>query len=206
MSRNQSPRDEQILELLKQPHRNKAELIKELENAKKEGRREFAFSVAEILDERFPGWEQTTSPGQHSRATSAMFDGEIRKFDTAVAAYIWLMRKMIEHLPQPLDLLYEDYVFSKTVVRGERGAIYLARSPQDLFPDDPGRASDHSDFWQLRNGWYLSINLSNQQKHERLHALAAYSNLKLNKDWSWTADVSPIPDLDELLADLFKTE
>ena len=132
-----------------------------------------------------------------------MFNGEIRDFDTAVAAYIWLMIKMIEHLPQPIDLLYEDNVFSKTVVRGDRGAIYLARSPQDLFPDDPGRASDHSYFAQLRNGWYLNINLKNQKKLERLHALAVYSNLKQNKDWYWTADVSPIPDLDELLAGLF---
>ena len=206
MSQNQTPRDELMLELLKQPHRNKAELLKELENAKKEGRREFAFSVAEILDERFPEWKKTTSTDQHSRATSAMFDGEIREFDTAVAAYIWLMRKMIENLPQPLDLLYEDYVFSKTVVRGEQGAIYLARSPQDLFPNDCGRAGDHSCFRQLPNGWYLNINLKNQTKHERLHALAAYSNLKQNKDWSWNAEVTPIPDLDELLAGLFKTK
>ena len=131
-----------------------------------------------------------------------MFQGRIRHFDSAKDAYVWLFESMIDHIPSHQPNLLNDYVFSRLIVSGTRGGMYLALSPDALFPHDPKRASNPIYYHLLKNGWYLNLNLSNKQKDERLFALAQFASFEYSKDWSWTGVPAPDESLEEIFSSI----
>jgi hypothetical protein len=201
METDLTPREENLLKTLRQTDRSQGELRKIATDARREGRDDFEAEVLEILDQRFPEWNDPAhSSPDHPNATTATFRGRTRHFDSAKDAYIWLFESMIDHIPGQQSSLLNDYVFLRMVVSGARGAMYLASNPDSLFPHDPERASDPGNHHRLKNGWYLNLNLNNKKKDERLFALAQFASLEYEKDWSWTGVPVPDQSLEEIFS------
>ena len=60
-----------------------------------------------------------------------------------------------------------------------------------MFHQSPHLADDRNNYHRLVNGWYVNLNLSNDQKLEILFKFAVIAKLQVNKDWSWKVDGSP---------------
>ena len=194
-------REANLLNTLKNSKYSLEELQVMLAGAMKDNRLDFADGLQEIIDQQYPQMTETPT-SRDSRHCSAIFHGKTRDFDTAVDAFIWLVESMIEHWPNPPGALLNDSVFQQTVAIGKHGARYFAESPDALFPCDPERASDSRKSFQLKNGLYLNLNLSNNQKDHRLYALASACALKQGIDWSWTAVSDVQIPIEELLASI----
>lgn len=198
-----TPREEKLLETLKSTERSREELLALAEEARREHRDDFEIGILEILDERFPDFnESAKSKTKNNRSTSATFASNTRYFDSAKDAYCWLFESILGTLGRVNDQLLDDYVFARLVATGEHGARYVARSPDLLFPNDPERAADPNKSHRLPNGWFLNLNLNNERKNERLHCLAACLLKDHKHEWSWTGFVEEGPSLEEILAGL----
>jgi hypothetical protein len=203
MENELTPREEKLLETLRSSQRSRGELVALAEEARRDGRDDFEVGILEILDERFPDFNDNLAVAtENSRSTTANFAGKTRHFDSAKDAYIWLFESMLGALGKVDDRLLDDYVFARMVTTGSRGGRYLALSPERLFPNDPKRASDPAFYHQMQNGWFLNMNVSNKQKDERLYALATFMPDDLKNNWSWTGVAHDGPTLDEILAEL----
>ena len=207
MANELTPREEKLLETLRSTERSRDELLALAEDARRNCRDDFEIGVLEILDERYPNFNESASAEtESSRRTSAMFAGKTRHFDSAKDAYIWLFESMLGTLGGVDNDLLDDFVFGRLVGTGRHGAKYVARSPDRLFPNNPKRASDPHMSHRLPNGWFLNLNLSNKQKDERLYALAAFLPRDRQREWSWTGFVEEGPTLEEIIAGIGKSD
>lgn len=205
MEHELTPREEKLLDTLRSSQRSSEELTSLAEEARRTGRDDFEIGILQILDERFPGFNDGVATGsEKGRRTTATFAGKTRHFDSAKTAYVWLFESMLGALGTVDDCLLDDYVFARVVAIGTNGVRFVALSPERLFPNDSKRASNPVNYHQMQNGWFLSLNLSNKQKDERLHSLAALMPDKQNIGWSWTGVSSEGPTLEEIIAAIGK--
>jgi hypothetical protein len=169
---------------------SQSELLQRFENSKSSARyAEHAIIVKRELDTRFPGWDKPRTHRGGSRRTIARFKGEEQKFDTARAAYIWLVEQFAVSNPE----LFTDVRWETTGYvavgrkKGPAGAArnYFARSPIKLFRRTPTLAEDANNFHRLTNGWYVNLNLNTRENFEILCRFAAVSQLKHGLDWDW---------------------
>lgn len=183
---------------------------------------EYALIVKHELDTRFPGWDKVRTRRGGSRSTIARFRGKEKVFDTARAAYIWLVEQFAQHNPS----LFTDVRWETTGYvgvgrrRGSQGAArnYFAKSTKGLFRQTPKLAEDQNNFHELTNGWYLNLNLNTRENFEILCRFSVVSKLRHSDDWDWevldpTGELSDVrrrtllaeemlKDLDELLSHL----
>ena len=155
-----------------------SDLLSMRHNAEARGAVEFIRVAEEALDRRFPGWNQTSSRGT---PTKVSFGGEQRLFETAKAAYVWLIECFVEAFPSQL----ERVDWSSAFVAEGRKRLYFARSPEELFFSTPLLAKDKNNFHQLRNGWFVNLNLANDQKFQILCRFAAVVGSTFGQQWTW---------------------
>jgi len=163
-------------------------------------------AVEEVLDQRFPRWQNKetgiVASGKET-PTQVQFRDKQKIFPLSKKAYAWLVGEMLNIRPH---LAFGDSVFQEFFINGIRGARYLALAPEDIFPDksnDEIYAMRDVSWHELPNGWILNLNLSNEQKRKRLYGLAAVCELKYEKDWSWQVEgeeESDLSDFDEIFA------
>ena len=166
---------------------SESDLKQTLENSR--GKDESAREVKEELNARFPGWDRPRARRGGSRATLARFRGKEQEFDTARAAYIWL----VERFAQVNPALFTDVRWETTGYvgvgrrRGPGGAArnYFAKSPVKLFRQTPALADSRSNFHRLTNGWYVNLNLNTRENFEILCRFSSVSGLTHNQDWDW---------------------
>ena len=199
-------RESKLLDTLRSSQRSREELLALVDEARRNGRDDFEVGILEILDERFPNFnDKVANATESTRSAAATFAGKTRHFDSAKAAYVWLFESMLGALGQIDDRLLNDLVFGRTVTIGARGARFVALSPEGLFPNDSARASNPVFYHQMQNGWFLNLNVSNKQKDERLYALATFMPETSRGDWSWTGVSEEGPTLDEILTSIGET-
>ncbi len=155
--------------------------------------------IEEQLDSQFPSWSLIDRQDKHNSGREEIhvrFRQEGKIFPTAKLAYVWLVEKIIS---SNVHIKITNPVLQEMFVRGERGAVYLALSPDALFPGDPTRAGNQNCWNQLSNGWYLNLNLDNDTKWDKLFQLSAVFCLKSDEtDWPSDGNQSDLSDLDEL--------
>lgn len=150
---------------------------------------DYAREVKECLDRRFPGWDEPRTRRGGSRTTIARFRGQEFKFESARAAYLWLIERFAEMNPT----LFTDVRWETTGYvavgrrRGPDGAArnYFAKSPAKLFRQTPTLADSQSNYRRLNNGWYINLNLNTRENFEILCRFSAVSGLSHNIDWDW---------------------
>jgi hypothetical protein len=154
------------------------------------------------LYDRFPSWKDAS--GQFSEATHRAihvhFKTERKTFSKAKDAYIWLVENMLK-----FNSNMKSRELEHLFVHGTHGGCYVAETLDELFHGDSNRIANPSYWHELSNGWFLNLNLNNNQKLDRLIGLAAVVGNKYNEDWSWRFEGEVIPnlnDFDELLASL----
>lgn len=166
---------------------SESDLKQTLENCR--GKDEYALKVKEELNERYPGWDRPKTRRGGNRATMARFRGKEQEFDTARAAYIWLVERFAEVNPT----LFTDVRWETTGYvgvgrrRGPDGAArnYFAKSPTKLFRKTPTLADSPSNFYRLTNGWYVNLNLNTRENFEILCRFSSVAGLTHNQDWDW---------------------
>ena len=148
---------------------------------------EYAEAAKQELDARFQGWDKPHTRRGGSRATTARFRGQAREFDTARAAYIWL----VECFAAANPTLFTDIRWETTgyvaVGRRSRGAArnYFAKSPTGLFRRTPSLTDNPNNFRKLTNGWFVNLNLNTRENFEILCRFATVSKLRHGEDWDW---------------------
>jgi hypothetical protein len=165
------------------------DLEQTLLNCQQEGKPDYALEVKANLDSRFPGWDRPRTRRGGSRATIARFRGKEPEFESARAAYIWLVERFAETNPT----LFSDVRWETTGYvavgrrRGLEGAArnYFAKSPAKLFRKTPALADSQSNYHRLSNGWYVNLNLNTRENFEILCRFSAISGLSHNTDWDW---------------------
>ena len=166
---------------------SESELKQTLENCR--GQDEYAREVKLELNSRFPGWDKPRTRRGGSRATIARFRGKKQEFETARAAYIWLVERFAETNPT----LFTDVRWETTGYvgvgrrRGPDGAArnYFAKSPAKLFRQTPALADSPSNFHRLKNGWYVNLNLNTRENFEILCRFSSVSGWAHDRDWDW---------------------
>lgn len=186
---------------VRHPERTMQQLI----DARKESADgELKDAVEEVLDQRFPHWQNKdigiVASGKET-PTQVQFRDKQKTFPSSKKAYIWLVGEMLNTKPR---LAFGGSVFQDSFIKGIRGARYLALATEDLFPaksNDEIRAMKDNFWHELPNKWILNLNLSNKQKIDRLCGLAAVCGLEHEKDWSWHVEgeeESDLSDFDEI--------
>jgi hypothetical protein len=166
---------------------SETDLKQTLENCR--GQEEYVHAVLEELNARCPGWDKPRIRRGGSRATFARFRTKKQEFETARAAYIWLVERFTEVNPS----LFTDIRWETTgyVGVGRRrtanGAArnYFAKSPKKLFRQTPSLADTPSNFHRLTNGWYVNLNLNTRENFEILCRFSSVSGLVHDTDWDW---------------------
>jgi len=167
---------------LRAPDKSQEELENMLNNAKKYGSREHAAVALDILNERFPNWNNPRTRKGGATPTTVTFKGVKREFPTAKDAYVWLIEEFITAYPEPFENVdFETYFIAKGKAHK---CLYFARSPERLFYTTPDLANNPSNHYRLSNGWYANVVLNNEQKRNNLMRFAAVAKLSLD-DWSW---------------------
>ena len=165
------------------------ELEQTLRNCLQQGRPEYAREVKEVLDSRHPGWDHPRTRRGGSRSTIARFRGKQSEFESARAAYIWLVEQFCEaNLQLFTDIRWETTGYVAIGKRrGTAGAArnYFAKSPEKLFCRTPSLADEHSNYHCLTNGWYINLNLNTRENFEILCRFAAVSGLSHGNDLDW---------------------
>jgi hypothetical protein len=182
--------------------KSKQDLIAMRENALRLKAIEHVRVVEEVLDRRFPEWNEVRSRRGGATPVDAMFLGTRRHFYTAKDAYLWLLERFIQHYPKPFVKLDWETLF---VAKGPR-AIFFAKSLAKLFGSKTHLADDKNKYHRLTNGWYAKLVLSNQQKLDLLLKFSTIAQLKFGIDWDWDDLGKAFPDLDadELLDEVGK--
>lgn len=187
---------QRIKNLLGNPASTRQELEVLRKQALDEDEREIAFDIQTEIDERF----QTRSkfvPG--TRSATAIFRSRSRCFDSANAAYIWLIDCFFAEKPE----IFSDVRMETTglIALGRRRTPegkpyrnYFAQSPKALFRRSPHLAEKQSNSAQLQNGWYANLNRSNPEKFDQLCHVGELVGLKFVEDWNWVV-LNPSDDL-----------
>jgi hypothetical protein len=150
---------------------------------------EHALIVKGELDARFPGWDTPRTRRGGSRRTIARFRGDEQEFETARAAYIWL----VERFAAANRNIFSDVRWETTGYvgvgrrRGPQGAArnYFAKSAAKLFRRTPSLVDDRNNYHRLTNGWYLNLNLNTRENFEILCRFSAVTQLQHGDDWDW---------------------
>lgn len=150
---------------------------------------EHALIVKRELNARFPGWDRPRTRRGGSRPTIARFRANEEEFETARAAYIWLVERFAGENPA----LFTDIRWETTGYvgvgrrRGPTGAArnYFAKAPAKLFRQTPSLADNPNNFHRLTNGWYLNLNLNTRENFEILCRFSVVSKLRHGDDWDW---------------------
>lgn len=150
---------------------------------------EYALVVKRELDSRFPDWDKPRTRRGGRRPTISRFRGREQEFETARAAYIWLVERFAAANPT----LFTDVRWETTGYvgvgrrRGPSGAArnYFAQTPEKLFRQTPSLGDNPNNFHRLTNGWYVNLNLNTRENFEILCRFAAVSKLKHREDWDW---------------------
>lgn len=164
-----------------------SQLKQRLENCRAKTKyAEHALVVKQELDLRFPGWDKPKTRRGGSRPTIARFRGETQEFDTARAAYIWLVERFATNNPTLFtDVRWETTGYVGVGLRkGVDGAArnYFARTPKKLFRATPSLADNPRNFHKLTNSWYVNLNLNTRENFEILCRFAAVSKLIHGED------------------------
>jgi hypothetical protein len=150
---------------------------------------EHALIVKRELDERFTGWDKPRSRRGGSRPTIARFRANAQEFETARAAYIWLVERFAAENPALFtDIRWETTGYVGVGRRcGPHGAArnYFAKAPTRLFRQTPSLADNPNNFHRLTNGWYLNLNLNTRENFEILCRFSIVSKLRHGDDWDW---------------------
>lgn len=167
-----------------------SELKQRFENCRANAKyAEHALVVKQELDLRFPGWDKPKTRRGGSRPTIARFQGSELEFETARAAYIWLVERFAASNPTLFtDLRWETTGYVGVGRRRDVGGAarnYFAKAPAKLFRKTPTLADDPSNYHRLTNGWYVNLNLNTRENFEILCRFAAVSKLKHCEDWDW---------------------
>lgn len=166
---------------------SQAELKQTLENCR--GEDEYAREVLQELNGRFPGWDKPKTRRGGGRPTVARFRSKEQEFQTARAAYIWL----VERFAQANPTLFTDVRWETTGYvgvgrrRSKDGAArnYFASSPEKLFRQTPALADSPSNYHRMTNGWYVNLNLNTRENFEILCRFSSVCGLQHNQDWDW---------------------
>lgn len=173
------------IEWVKHPARTMQQLI---DARKRFNNGELKDAVEEVLDQRFPHWQNKEAgfvASGEKPPTQVHFRDKQRIFPSSKNAYVWLVGEMLNTRSH---LAFGGSFFQEMFVKGIRGARYLALAPEDLFPaksNDEIRAMKDNFWYELPNGWTLYLKLNDNQKLDRLCGLAAVCKLEYEKDWSW---------------------
>ncbi len=178
-----------FLSHLQDPQKKQVDLMTMRENAIAKNAIEHIRLAENVLNQRFPNWQFVKSRRVGSKPTDAMFLGKVMHFDTARAAYIWLVERIAEVNPT----LFTDVRWETTGYvgvgrrRNSDGAArnYFAKSPAKLFRQTPTLAESPSNFYRLTNGWYVNLNLNTRENFEILCRFSRVSGLTHNQDWDW---------------------
>jgi hypothetical protein len=169
---------------------SEAELKQRFENCRTNKKyEEHALVVKQELDARFPGWDKPRTRRGGSRPTLSRYRGREEEFETARAAYIWLVERFASANPA----LFTDVRWETTGYvgvgrrKGPSGAArnYFAKAPAKLFRQTPSLAENPNNYHRLTNGWYVNLNLNTRENFEILCRFAAVSKLKHREDWDW---------------------
>ena len=179
-------------------HRTKDELKTMLSNALNKGEAEFAHIAKDELDRRFPGWECVRSRRGGSTPTIVGFRGSDHRFETAKEAYFWLIQRFTEAHPETFTTLNWETVF---VAKGKR-RNYFGRDLEKMFHGSPHLADDPNNYQKLSNGWYVNLNLNNEEKFDILCKFAAVGKFDFGREWKWEVVGKSDNDLDSLFNQL----
>ena len=169
---------------------SESELTQRFENCRANAKyAEHALVVKRELDSRFLGWDKPKTRRGGRRPTIVRFRGREQEFDTARAAYIWLVERFATTNPTLFtDIRWETTGYVGVGLRkGTGGAArnYFAKAPAKLFRQTPSLADNSSNFHRLTNGWYVNLNLNTRENFEILCRFAAVSKLEHREDWDW---------------------
>lgn len=174
---------EKFKQIVADPKHTKDDLKKLLENAKrKPGEPEYARLVMDELNKRFPNWNRPKQGGKTRNI--AVFKGEECTFESAKEGYIWLVEKFISVRPDLFSNPNQDTMYLAV----GRGTNYFAGSPQQLFSTNPHLADDKNHYYQLKNGRYANVVLSNSTKFIVLVRFSVVTNMEYSTDWDWRLD------------------
>ncbi len=185
---------DQFKRLVTDYRRTKDELQNMLRNALNKGEPEFAHIVKDQLNLRFPGWDSARSRKGGATPTKAGFRGIEHRFETAKEAYCWLIEKFIEAHPEPFITMNWETAF---IAKGQR-RNYFGRNLKTMFHGSPHLADDQNNYKKLANGWYVNLNLKNDQKLDILCKFAAVGKFSFGQDWKWEIEGTTTDDLDGL--------
>ena len=110
-----------------------------------------------------------------------------------------MIERFTEAHPEPFSSLNWETAF---IAKGRR-RNYFGRDPQRMFFGSPHLADDQNMYRPLRNGWYVNLNLNNDQKFEILCRFAAVGKFIWGQEWHWEIEGKPT---DDDLLDEFSSE
>ena len=160
---------------------------------------EHAAIVEAELNRRFPGWDSARTRRGGRRPTTARFNEKQHDFDSARDAYVWLVERFAETIPEVfVNVRFETTGYFGVGLRRSRGTgasrNYFAKSPGGLFLRTPTLAENQSNYRRLTNGWYVNLNLNTRENFEILCRLSTIAELSHGKDWDWEV-LDPTEDL-----------
>lgn len=173
------------IEIFEQKARNtgrtQKELLNLLHNAHEKNKPDYAVVVEDVLNERYPDWESDCQKKGGARPTVVRFKSEEKAFPSGKTAYFWMIENFINNYPSIFNEINWETIF---VAKGTK-RLYFGRSLKKVFFGSPHLAEDSNNYSKLTNGWYVNLNLSNDQKLDILFKVAAVAKLDFEKDWSW---------------------
>ena len=151
---------------------------------------EHAKLIEAELSRRFPGWESPRTRRGGKKQTTARFKTKELEFETARDAYVWLIERFAETIPEVfIDVRFETTGYFAIGRRRSPGAKasrnYFAKSPAKLFLRTPSLAENQSNHRRLTNGWHVNLNLNTRENFEILCRLSAIAKLDHGVDWDW---------------------
>jgi hypothetical protein len=69
-----------------------------------------------------------------------------------------------------------------------RNRNYFGRAPKKMFHGSPHLADDRNNYLRLTNGWFINLNLKNDQKFEILCKFAAVGKFEYGREWKWEVE------------------
>lgn len=169
-----------FLDLLRS-RRTREEIEQMWRNALNKGETELAGLAKQHLHERYPPKKPRTGG---ATPTLASFREEEKWFPTAKEAYVWLIGRFIEDKP---DILESEEWKTDFVAKG-RAVNYFAQDLKSLFLHSPHLADDPNMYSRLGRGWFVDLNLSNDQKFDILTRFSAVAEYKFREDWNWRVE------------------
>lgn len=189
---------ERLKMLLHRLKDDKQELLKQELQARRDQDWDRHDLIVEVLDERHAGWDApnpvSSSRGGTKSPIEVSFRGAVQIFDDAKQAYIWIMEKFVaaEEIHLSLSSWQEKFVNPGAARKN------IARSLPELFVRSPHLRSDKNKWHQLRNGWYLNLNIKTEDKRTVLFSYAQVAGIN-GSEWDWKVIGEVRKSLEDLL-------